>query len=159
MSLTDVARIDPLPFLNTFGLLEACFLLIAGSLPALGPLIRTAKDQISRYTNSKGWSVTEIGEYMSSRSKRSQLDRTQDERKPSRTPGPLTFHGYNINNASSRRKDSDNSDNHTLTNDQESSIEGRGSAVLDSPTNSSPTTALSPRPTAADSMTSPIIEK
>ncbi|KAK9802145.1 putative Integral membrane protein [Seiridium cardinale] len=137
----------PLPFLNTFGMLEACLLLIAGSLPALGPLIRHAKDHLSRLTSSKGWSVTEIGEYVSNRSKRSQLDRTQDERKPSRTPGPLGYHGYNVEAAPSRRKGSDNSDQQTLTHDDlESSIESRPSAVLDSPTNSSPTTELSPRP-------------
>jgi hypothetical protein len=147
-------------------MLEACLLLIAGSLPALGPLLRTAKDHISRITSSKGWSVTEIGEYVSNRSKRSQLDRTQDERKPSRTPAPLTYHGYNINATPSRRKGSGNSDQQTLTHDDlESSIEGRPSAVLDSPTNSSPTTELSPPPipgsrtAGGDDSKSPISEK
>lgn len=111
-------------------------------------------------TSSKGWSVTEIGEYVTNRSKRSQVGQSQDERerRPSRAAGPLTFHGYDINAVPSRRKDSDNS-GHALTGDLESSIGSRPSAALDSPTDSNTMSTLGPLPTGTENLLSPTSEK
>ncbi|KAF7520624.1 hypothetical protein G7054_g12708 [Neopestalotiopsis clavispora] len=165
---TDKDPTYPLPFLNTFGILEACLLLIAGSLPALGPLIRRAKDHVERITSSGGWSVTEIGGYLSSRrSKRSQLTAFHDEQRKGSTaqhansnnnssPTPLTFHGYDIH-ARPNRKASDGStdDQRTLTLDDDD-VESRAgldhdstaSAGSGSPGSATNMTRLSPPPMA-----------
>ncbi|ETS77661.1 hypothetical protein PFICI_09723 [Pestalotiopsis fici W106-1] len=157
---TDEDPTYPLPFLNTFGITEACLLLIAGSLPALGPLIRRAKDHVERITSSGGWSVTEIGGYLSSRSKRSQLEKdstaaTHDERPLTRkgstfhhttnnnSPTPLTFHGYDIHAPTTRphgRKASEGStdDQRTLTLDDD--IESRAGLDHDGGGSRSPST-------------------
>ncbi|KAH8658003.1 hypothetical protein BX600DRAFT_439177 [Xylariales sp. PMI_506] len=45
---------DPIPYLNTLGMSESCLLLIAGSLPALGPLLRTGRTKLSQLSGSRG---------------------------------------------------------------------------------------------------------
>lgn len=149
-------RKDPLPFLNTFGISEACLLLIAGSLPALGPLFRRARARLASYSGS-GWSVTEIGgRYLRSKRSHSTSHDDQEKRKvsDSSTP-PLTFHGYDIHTAAAaRRKASDGSeDQRTLTLDDD--VESRaglrddsGSGSSDGSPSTTNMTRLSPPPMA-----------
>ncbi|KAI0174103.1 hypothetical protein BJ166DRAFT_137557 [Pestalotiopsis sp. NC0098] len=150
---TDEDPTYPLPFLNTFGISEACLLLIAGSLPALGPLFRRARARLASYSGS-GWSITEIGgRYLRSKRSHSTSHDGEEKRKESNssTP-PLTFHGYDINTAAAaRRKASDGSeDQRTLTLDDD--VESRAGLRDDSGSSSSPSTTnmtcLSPPPMA-----------
>lgn len=146
---------DPLPFLNTFGISEACLLLIAGSLPALGPLLRRARARLASYSGS-GWSVTEIGgRYLRSKRSHSTSRDGEEKRKESSSgmpPPPLAFHGYDIDTAAAARRKASEGSARTLTLDDDD-IESRAGLRDDGGSRgSSPSTTnmtrLSPPPLA-----------
>ncbi|KAI0123714.1 hypothetical protein BJ170DRAFT_92455 [Xylariales sp. AK1849] len=103
---TDKDPTFPLPYLNTLGMSEACMLLIAGSLPALGPLIRQAKYTLSRITGSRISSVNELsGKTLPS----------SETRSKSQKEGPAEFIGLDMSEAQLRKES--NSTGRTLSND------------------------------------------
>ncbi|KAI4604325.1 hypothetical protein KJ359_000460 [Pestalotiopsis sp. 9143b] len=150
---TDEDPTYPLPFLNTFGISEACLLLIAGSLPALGPLLRRARARLASYSGS-GWSVTEIGgRYLRSKRSHSTSRDGEEKRKESSSgtpPPPLAFHGYDIDTAAAARRKASEGSARTLTLDDDD-IESRAGLRDDGGSSgSSPSTTnmtrLSPPP-------------
>ncbi|KAH6656529.1 hypothetical protein BKA67DRAFT_552241 [Truncatella angustata] len=139
----------PLPFLNLFCLLEACLLLITCSLPALGSLVRKAKDYIHR--------VNEISRSnISTRSPTPRVPNKTFELNGASGAEFMITVDREVHHPSSQARDSDQSEQATLTDDQGASSMGRYSTLLDVLLHSSPVAASSPRGSRTESPLRPV---